>query len=104
MNKEDKILSKFLDIGATEIKVPGFRILIGTEQDKHTLNYKHVICIDRRLKTYQKYHFIEKGDVWQYHFSAMVSSPITEAEHRIITELFDYWRKEECKKKKKKAK
>jgi hypothetical protein len=34
----------------------------------------------------------------------MVTYPITEAEHKIITELFDYWRQEEWKQNKKKLK
>ena len=104
MNKEEEILNKFYDIGATEIKITDLRFLVCTDRDKHTLNCKHVICIDRRLKTYQKYHVVEMGDVWTYHFAAMISYPITEEEHRIITELFDYWRNIKWKKKKKKLK
>lgn len=97
MTKKDKILNKFYNIGANEIKVSELSIRVFYDN-------KHILFIDRIVKTYEKYHFIEKVDAWEYHFSARVSSPITEAEHRIITELFDYWRKEECKKKKKKAK
>ena len=104
-NKEQRILSKFIDIGAKSVehRDPFILVFFG-EKDKITQNHKYVLRIDRTDKLYQKYSYIQLSNVWQYRFEAMISYPIKEAEHKIITELFDYWRQVEWKQNKKKLK